>query len=179
MVIESISRDHNRLAFTCGNEKLDRYLHETAHQAKRKGLAATFVAVDEEEPATILGYYSLSSFIIRGLDIPDLLRRKLHLPQHEVGATLLGRLAVAKDSQGQGVGELLVADALKRAYIVSDDIGSVGVVVDAIDEKGLPYYRKFGFEVMNDDDLRMVIMMDTIGNLLPGVSRSAGQTAAS
>jgi GNAT superfamily N-acetyltransferase len=174
MVIEPISSNHNRLAFTCGNNKLDRYIHQTAHQARRKGLAATFVAIDPQvDPTQILGYYSLSNFVIEGLDIPEVVRKARKLPVHLVGATLLGRLAVAKGLQGKGIGHVLIADALKRAYIVSAEVGSVAVVVDAIDANGADWYRQFGFMPMINDDLRLVLMMDTIGRLLPGVSYSA------
>jgi GNAT superfamily N-acetyltransferase len=174
MIIEAISQNHNRLAFVCGNDKLDRYLHETAHQAKRKGLAAIFVAIDPKADATkILGYYSLSSFVIEGLDIPELARKARKLPPHAVGGTLLGRLAVAKGLQGKGIGHRLIADALKRAYMVSADVRSVGVVVDSIGSNGARWYRQYGFMPMINDDLRLAMMMDTIGQLLSGVSYSA------
>ena len=174
MVIEPISPNHNRLAFVCGNDKLDRYIHETAQQAKRKGLAAIFVAIDPKADATkILGYYSLSSFAIEGLHISELARKARKLPPHAVGATLLGRLAVAKGLQRKGIGHRLIANALKRAYVVSADVGSVGVVVDSIDANGARWYQQYGFMPMINDDLRLVLLMDTIGQLLPGISYSA------
>src|ERR1700682_3810490 len=162
MVIEVISPNHNRIAFTCGNEKLDRYIHENAYQAKRKGLAVTFVAIDPVvDPSHILGCYVISSFLIEGLDIPETLRKSRRLPSHYVGATLLGRLAVDRTAQGRGVGTRLVADALKRAHLVSADVGSTAVVVDAIDERAAAFYAQFGFMRMRNDDLRLVLTMDT------------------
>jgi ribosomal protein S18 acetylase RimI-like enzyme len=170
MVIEPISDLHNRLAFSCGNDKLDRYLQENARQAKRKGLAVTFVATDPKaDPSRILGYYSLSSFMIQGLDIPEVVRKVRGLPAHQVSATLLGRLAVAKTAQRRGIGTMLVADALKRAYMVSGDVASVAVVVDAIEKDAVAFYEAFGFMPTEKDDLRLVLMMDTIAKLLPGV----------
>src|SRR5580658_5977174 len=133
MVIEPMRPNHDRSAFVCGYNKLDRYIRDTASQAKRKGLAATFVAIDPRaDPTEILGYYSLSNFVIEGLDIPEVVRKARKLPAHSIGATLMGRLAVAKSRQRKGIGQLLIADALKRAYLVSADVGSVAVVVDAI-----------------------------------------------
>lgn len=173
MIVEPISDLHNRLAFSCGDEKLDRYIHENARQAKRKGLAVTFVATKpENNPSEILGYYSLSSFMVEGVDIPEVVRKARNLPQHSVGATLLGRLAVAKPYQDHGVGELLVADALKRAYCVSADVGSVAVVVDAITERGAAWYERLGFIPSIGNDLRLVVMMDTIAQMLPSVPSS-------
>ncbi|MDQ6943278.1 MAG: hypothetical protein M3169_12295 [Candidatus Eremiobacteraeota bacterium] len=48
MIIESLQKDeHHRLAFACGNEPLDRFIREHAHQAVAKILSKTYVAVDE------------------------------------------------------------------------------------------------------------------------------------
>jgi GNAT superfamily N-acetyltransferase len=172
MIIEPISQAHNRLAFRSGDEKMDRYIQESAHQAKRKGLAATFVAVEPTQPSDIRGYYALSSFLISGITIPETLRRQRRLPTHHVGATLLGRLAVAKNFQGLGIGTMLVADALKRAYMVSKDVGSTAIIVDPLSENAAHFYQRLGFARMLEDDSRMLIMMDTVAELLPGVPAS-------
>lgn len=179
VVIEPLNPEvHNRLAFSCGNEKLDRFLHELAHQAKRKGLAATFVAVDDAEPTKILGYYSLSSYMVdAGTDLPFELRRQRKLPTHLVGATLLGRLAVATPFQGRGLGTHLLVNALKRAYTVCGDVASVCVVVDAIDAEGVGFYEPFGFVRIAPESLRLVLMMDTIAELLPNVSTTTAEAS--
>ncbi len=170
MKIEPLSPEHNRLAFTCGDDKLDRYLHENASQARKKGLAATFVAVRDDAPGSVLGFYCLSNFLISGLTIPDVLRKKRNLPTHSVAATLLGKLAVAKLEQGKGIGTELLANALQKAYGASANVASVCVVVDAVDESAVRFYEGFGFLRVPSQDLRLVIMMDTIGKALPGIS---------
>ncbi len=163
--VEPLDTHHKRLAFTSGNEVLDRYLHEIAYQAKRKSLAAIFVAVGEDDPATILGYYTLSTYTIEGLDIPAVLRTTRKLPSHRVGATLLGRLAVAMHVRHKGIGELLLIDALKQAHEASRTVASTCVVVDAIDEAIILYYERFGFVRVAPDSRRLVLMMETIAQL--------------
>jgi GNAT superfamily N-acetyltransferase len=52
-----------------------------------------------------------------------------------VSATLVGRLAVAAARQGQGLGALLLADAVQRAYASASSVGSSILVVDAISDE--------------------------------------------
>jgi len=73
---------------------------------------------------------------------------------------LLGRLARDTNYKGQGIGELLLADALKRAYQASSTIGSCAVVTDPINEKARRFYDGFGFISLESG--RMFIPMDTI-----------------
>lgn len=51
-----------------------------------------------------------------------------------VSCTLIGRLAVAKDQQGQRLGSILPTDALQRAFDSASTVGTSMVIVDALDE---------------------------------------------
>jgi predicted GNAT family N-acyltransferase len=62
-----------------------------------------------------------------------------------IGATLIGRLATDLVYKGQGVGELLLVDALQKSLYMSRNIASAAVVVDAKDEKAHQFYVDFGF----------------------------------
>ncbi|MBS0612603.1 MAG: hypothetical protein JSS24_05485 [Proteobacteria bacterium] len=54
------TKQHDRAGFDCGVEPLNRYLKQLAAPHRGKGIATTFVLVDSDQPAKILGYYSLS-----------------------------------------------------------------------------------------------------------------------
>ena len=113
---------HDRAGFTCGVESLDRYLKTQAGQDVRRKANAVFVLSERGQPARILGYYTLCAMAISQGDVPEAARR--HVPRYPlVSATLIGRLAVAKDHQGQRLGAVLLADALQRAF---DSAGTVG-----------------------------------------------------
>ena len=56
----------------------------------------------------------------------------------------LARLAVAETFMNQGVGSLLLRSILVLARQMADDIGCVGIVVDAKPE-AIPFYEKLGF----------------------------------
>src|ERR1044071_7330608 len=143
-VVEPLSRTHDRAAFSCGNEILDRYLKEIASQDARRHVAAPFVLVDRNSPKTILGYYTLSAFSVDLGDLPPDVARKL--PSYPVvPATLLGRLAVDRRHHGHGIGEFLLMDALRRVHEQSSQIATLAVIVDAIDQKALQFYKHFDF----------------------------------
>ncbi|MEL6633609.1 MAG: GNAT family N-acetyltransferase [Bacteroidota bacterium] len=58
---------------------------------------------------------------------------------------LLGRLAVHSEVQGKGIGGFLLFDALERAVSSAQNVGSVGVIVDAKDDNAESFYTKYGF----------------------------------
>jgi len=81
-----------------------------------------------------------------------------------VPVTLLGRLAINEKNKSQGLGKLLLIDALKRSYEVSKVIGSMAVIVDPIDESAIKFYNKFGFITLPDSK-KMFLSMKTIEQL--------------
>lgn len=82
------------------------------------------------------------------------------MPYNNLPVTLLGRLARDSQFKGQGIGELLLADALKRAYQASSEVASIAVVTDPINEKAKSFYESFGFITLESG--RMFITMDTV-----------------
>ena len=78
---------------------------------------------------------------------------------------MYGRLAVDKRFQGKGIGRILLIDALKRSYEISESIGSFAVVVDPIDDDAIKFYEKFGFIKLPDSG-KMFIAMQTLKELI-------------
>src|SRR5512146_2225341 len=124
---------HDRARFTCGVESLDRYLKTQAGQDVRRKANAVFVLASESEPKLVLGYYTLCAMAISQGEVPEVARKRV--PRYPlVSCTQIGRLAIAKDQQGQRLGSMLLADALLRAFESASAVGSSMVVVDALDE---------------------------------------------
>ena len=74
--LETLESYHNRAAFSCGNEQLDRYLHDLATQDKKRNIAIPYVLVDREREK-IMGYYTLSMSSINLESLPQSLGKKL------------------------------------------------------------------------------------------------------
>src|SRR5690606_5072126 len=162
-ISESLNSVHKKSDFSCGKEMLDDYLHKQANQDIKRKLSACFV-VKEEQTELIKGYYTLSNNSIPLEDIPDNIRKKLLRSYTTIPTTLLGRLAIDNNFQGQGLGKLILIDALKRSFELSKTIGSVAVVVDPIDEEAERFYDKYRFLKLPDSG-KMFLPMKTIGQL--------------
>lgn len=156
--------NHDRAAFSCGRETLDIYLREQASQDARKLAAAPFVLLTVDN--RIAGYYTLSSSMIRADDLPPETIKKWRWPRYpELPAVLIGRLARDVSFKGQGVGELLLMDALKRSLKSCSNIASVAVIADAKDDNGRQFYERYGFIMFLDARNRLYLPMKTIQSL--------------
>ena len=161
---EPLSAHHARAGFACGIESLDNYLRMYAGQDMRRKANSVFVLVDKREPAGILGYYTLCATSLVPGEVPAAAQK--HLPRYPlVSATLVGRLAVSTARQGQGLGALLIADAMRRAYASASFVGSSMLVVDAISEQAAGFYQANGFARL-PDSLRLVLPMSSIAKLV-------------
>ena len=161
--IEPLGKIHDRAAFYCGSDELDTYLRERASQEARKQISTSFVLVEEGDNS-VIGYYSLSATSILLDDLPEKTAKKL--PRYpDVPATLLGRLAVDMHHKGRGYGEVLLVDALRRAFQAATDVASYAVVVDVKDDQACLFYEHYGFIRFPDYALRMFLPMQTIASL--------------
>ncbi len=158
--IALLDRRHRRDSFTCGEPTLDRYLKEQAGQDIRRRVNAVLVMTETTAPETVLGYYTLCATALPPGDIPDAART--HLPRYPlVSATLLGRLGIAADRQGEGLGAVLLADAIQRAWASAVNVGSCMLVVDALNARAAAFYEAFGFLAM-PDSARLVLPFRTL-----------------
>jgi ribosomal protein S18 acetylase RimI-like enzyme len=150
MQILPLTGNHNRQNFDCGRAELNDWLRQVARQHQDKGLSKTFVAIQDEEPTSVCGFYALSLAEIDRHFLPDGYQKKL--PQRIPGVRL-GRLAVDCRYQNKGLGELLLIDAISRVRRIHQDAGIVGLFVDAIDEHTSGFYRQYGFVNIPDNPL--------------------------
>lgn len=148
---------HDRSAFDCDSPALNRYLREQVSQDVRRRVAACFVALAED--GSIAGYYTLASASLWLSDLPPNITKKL--PRYPtVHAVRMGRLAVDRRFQGQGLGGALLADALARA--VGAEIAAYALTVDAKDEKAAAFYRHHGFIALPDTPLTLFLPLATV-----------------
>jgi predicted GNAT family N-acyltransferase len=162
--IEPLGRLHDRAAFSSLVPALDRYLHTQARQDAEKNLAVVFILTSDGK--TVAGYYTLSQYSVRMDTIPaEIAGKPTKYP--EIPATSIGRLAVAAAFRGQGLGEFLLMDALRRCLSISGKAASWAVIVDAKDENGESFYKKYGFLPLPKVPRRWFLAMATIEKLFP------------
>lgn len=148
---------HDRAAFNCGSEPLNRYLREQATQDVRRRVSACFVALAEGQ--RIAGYYTLASASLLLADLPASIGKKL--PRYPtVPAVRMGRLAIDQVFKGQGLGGALLADALGRA--ARSEIAAYALMVDAKNEAAAGFYRHHGFIALPDSPLTLFLPLATV-----------------
>lgn len=161
--IEPLGPRHDRAAFSCGVEPLDRYFHQQAGQDVSRKLAAVYVLHDTAT-ARVAGYYTLSAISIEPASLPEEVARRLgRYPVFP--AILLGRLAVDRRYRGRRLGQLLLLDALHRSLRLSTEIGAMAVVVDAKDDAARAFSEHHQFQRFQDDASRLFLPMRTIAQL--------------
>lgn len=154
---ESLHRRHDRAAFASGVPVLDDWFRTRATQDQRRHVAQVFVALDEQG---IVGFYSLSMFTLVLDSLPEGLARKL--PKYDaIPAALIGRLARHERAKGSGVGDLLVADAVKRVLAAAESVAAYAIVVDAKDDRGRSFYESHGFISLSSRPNRLFLLTET------------------
>ncbi len=141
MIIEEISRRHERKAFDCGVPELNQFLQQQARQKNKKHISKTWVACLDASPNAIAGYYTLTGYSV--LTPPE--HKDYNKYPHPLNAVKLARLAVGTTNQGERVGERLLVDAVCRTVLVSEQISAIGLFVDPMTPNVVPFYRQYGF----------------------------------
>jgi len=162
LTVEPLGLLHDRTSFDCGVDALNSFLQKTARQHKEKGLSNPFVLVDKEQPATILGFFTLSFLEIGSSSLPVQHAKKLPNNARLPGAKL-ARLAVNSGCQGKGYGALLLANAIQRVVGTISLSGALtGFFVDAKDEQAKRFYQHFGFIALRDENLKLFLPLKTL-----------------
>jgi GNAT superfamily N-acetyltransferase len=157
---EPIAKRHNREAFNCGEEALNEFLRRHARKSHDLGGAKTFLAIDDSNNETILGFYSLSPASVAYSVTPEAARRGL--ARHDVPAFRLARLAVGSKVQGQGIGGQLLLAAGRRCLLASIEVGGVALLIDAKNERVAAWYASHGAVPMLDQPLTLLLPLATI-----------------
>ena len=166
---EPIGRHHDRKKFDCGAADLNEYFVRYARQNHESGGAKTFVAVSPAEPKRVLGFYSISPGSIEFARVPARLTRKLG--RYEVPIFRLGRLAVDRSVQGQGIGGDLLLAAGERALAVAAEVGGVALAIDAKDRNAARWYERFGARPLLDDPLKLILPLSVLADVINSVEK--------
>lgn len=157
------SRKHVRSDFCCGKDSLDNYIRKQASQDLKRRVSAVFVLINDPE-LDVLAYYTLSSYTVDITVLDEAFAKGL--PRYPLlPATLLGRLAVDDRQKGKRLGELMLVDALKKTLNAATQVASLAVIAEALDEKALNFYIKYGFQQFKQDPMKLYLPMKSVEEL--------------
>ena len=153
--LEPISHAHDLSGFSCGHVMLDEWLRQKARN--NEGLSSrTYVL---RRGRKVIGYYALAAGAEQRATMPGRLRHGLPDP---TPVMIIGRLAIDRVCQGDGLGADLLRDALDRILSASAIVGCRAVVVHAIDEKAVGFYKKYGFLEFPAGSRRLFLPIETM-----------------
>lgn len=157
---------HDRAAFSCGVHQIDNYLKLTAKKGSKADVVRVWVVVDDNH--RILGFYGINMHAIDVKDMPSAYAKKT-MKHGMLPAAFIAMIGVDQNQQGNGIGSVLVADALNRIALASEQIGTCVVVLDAFDDGNTDMvarrkscYEGFGFIPLPDQPLRLFMPVATV-----------------
>jgi len=144
-------------------------LRRYARKSHELGGSKTFLAIDDGDNKTILGFYSVSPASVEYTRTPKIVRRGL--ARHDVPGFRLARLAVNLSAQGRGLGGQLLLSAGKRCLRASAEVGGVVLVIDAKNDRVAEWYVRYGAVALLDAPLSLVLPLATIEAVLKAAGK--------
>lgn len=161
MLIEPLTRAHQRKSFDCGDEEVTRFLREKALQDQERDLSRTIVLVNETvAPQRVIGYHTLIMSQVRQQEIPH----DKPIIKRPIPVILLGQIGIDVAFQGQGWGDLLLTDAQARVDEIAQKIGIRAMMLEARNERLAQWYESRDF-VRFPNSLRMFKSIQAIRQL--------------
>ena len=147
--IERLNGEHALDDFCCEDPDMDLWFQRSARQQDNAGGCAVHVCVTKDE--RVVGFFTLTSIEIRG----ETVSKGASSGMASVPAILLGRLALDGDLRGQGIGALLMLEALYAACQSTKYVASRLIVLDAKNDKLVERYSELGYTATKTDPRRM------------------------
>ncbi|MDR3068488.1 MAG: GNAT family N-acetyltransferase [Cellulomonas sp.] len=157
---EPLRGDHQADGFDSGVDVLDAWLRRRARFNEHEGASRTFVVADD---GRVRAYYTLSAACVSAREVPGRTRRNMPDP---IPAVLLGRLAVDRRLQGQGVARALVRDAALRTHRAAEAIGVRCLLVHALSADVAQFWTHLGFTASSADPLLLTIRLTDLAAVL-------------
>ena len=141
---ELLHNQHDRGAFRCDEEALDRYFQTQVTQDIRRRITNCFVAI-EVATGHVAAYYTLAASSVPLLDLPP--EEMKRLPRYPtVPAVRIGRLATHLKFQGRGLGSAMLMNAAHRT--LQDAAAAYALLVDAKNDRAVAFYKHHGFRML-------------------------------
>lgn len=158
---QPLNAQHQIDLFSSGVPVLDEWLRRRALANQASGASRTFVVCDD---GPVVAYYALASSAISVAQTAGRFRRNMPDP---IPVVVLARLAVANSHHGKGIGRGLFQDAARRVINAADAIGIRGMIVHAISDDALAFYKRLGFDQSPLDPMTLMV---TLADLRAGVA---------
>ena len=153
LAIEQLSKHHHRDSFECGIASVDEWLKKRARQAQDKRLSITRVLCTGEQ--SVIGYYTLAMGQVNFDELPPDIARKL--PGTLLPILTLAWLGIDKHYQGKGLGERLLAQALRDCYQTGQMLPFIAVLLDCVTTAAKRFYQRYDFQELPGHPMTLML----------------------
>jgi GNAT superfamily N-acetyltransferase len=140
--------------FTSGHGDLDDWLARASGLQARDAVRVYVIADD----GVVVAYSALLVATVKPVGIPARVRGGLS----EIPALLMGKLAVATNAQGRGLGKALLGHAARQAVEIRQMAGIKLLAAHPIDEQARTWYEHQGMRTTTDGALCYVRIKDLV-----------------
>jgi predicted GNAT family N-acyltransferase len=158
-----LTEAHALEGFDCGKESLNSWLIANARRADSSGVAHVYVWTPLGEQK-VSAYFAICPTEVARTD--DGVSGAMAGGYSRIPGYLIGRLAIDTSLRGQGYGEQLLLDALRKAVAASEIGGGRLIVVDAIDDEAQSFYEHYHFVPVKNRERRLVMKVSTAAKAL-------------
>ncbi len=162
--LERLAREHPRRRFHSGEPMVDDWLATKALQHQAKHLSVTKVLI--HDAGIIAGYYTLATGQIDFNELPSEVSK--HLPRRILPVAVLAWLGVHDKRQGEGLGALLLAQALRDCWEGGKTFPFVAVILDCINESAKTFYQRWDFEELPGHPFRLFLSAKQLEAIIAG-----------
>jgi GNAT superfamily N-acetyltransferase len=148
---ERLQPHHEISDFNSGVASLDDWLRRRARQNEGSGASRTYVVCLGNR---VIGYYALAAGAAAHEAAPGRIKRNMPDP---IPVMVIGRVAVDRQHQSQGVGRALLRDAILRTTQAAEIAGFRAILVHAISEEAKRFYERSGFLPSPLDPMTLMI----------------------
>lgn len=130
-----LTAGHDLSGFDCGEPALNDWLLQRALKNESR-FSRTYVVCENNR---VVAYFCISASAVERAAAPGKIRRNA---PDTIPVSIIGRLAVSRDHACKGLGADILADALRRIAVASQNIGIGAVLVHAKNDAAKRFYMK-------------------------------------
>lgn len=150
--------DISIMGFDCGDEDLNDFIKNEVHLYRNQLIAMPYVLTEKNKIDRVLAYFTLSNDKIAVTDFPsnsqfnkfkrENFSKEKYLRSYP--SVKIGRFAISKELQGQGVGSRLLR-MIKMYFLADNKTGCRFITLDAY-RGATNFYKKNGFKFLQAED---------------------------
>jgi GNAT superfamily N-acetyltransferase len=144
--------------------KVEQWLSASALQQQEKHLSVTKALIGPH--GEIAGYYTLASGQVDFGELPAEITKRL--PKRMLPVAIVAWLGVSTEHQGEGLGRVLLAQALSDCFEAGQTLAFIAAIVDCADATAKSFFQHWGFDELPGRPMRLFLSAGRLSAMVRG-----------